>query len=360
MVAWRADGRELYYLAADRGVMAVGVRTDSGFEFGKPRLLFKAPESIPLQGTPGGLASIARDGERFLFAVPPPPPPRPPLTRVSVLDRQGKTLQTFGDPGRYGGPTMSPDASRIAVIKTFENSDKSEIWVFDVATGKGVLFAGGLDGVNGLLWSPDGNQLYYVTTRTGGFGVLLRKRADGTGAEEQVYRHTPGAPLNVNDISRDGKFLTFVSGGVIFVLPLTGDASARKPVEWLRDEYNNNFGRFSPDGRSMAYISNESGRQELWVRPFDPSSLVASEQGKQKLTTNGASVMVSWRADGRELYYRLGDLSDALNIAVDATPAAGSQAPTPRYLFRAANTTGGASNISADGQRFAVVTSLPK
>jgi Tol biopolymer transport system component len=360
MVAWRADGRELYYLAADRGVMAVGVRTDSGFEFGKPRLLFKAPESIPLQGTPGGLASIARDGERFLFAVPPPPPPRPPLTRVSVLDRQGKTLQTFGDPGRYGGPTMSPDASRVAVVKNFEDSDKSEIWVFDVSTGKGVLFAGGLDGVNGLLWSPDGNELYYVTTRTGGFGVLLRKRADGSGAEELVYRHTPGAPLNVNDISRDGKFLTFVSGGVIFVMPLTGDASARKPVEWLRDEYNNNFGRFSPDGRSIAYISNESGRPEVWVRPFDPSSLVASEQGKQKLTNEGASAMISWRADGRELYYRMFDLSDALNFAVDATPATGAQVSTPRYLFRAANTTGGARNISADGQRFAVVTSLPK
>ena len=361
MVAWRADGRELYYLAADRGVMAVGVRTDSGFEFGKPRMLFKAPESIPLQGTPGGLASIARDGERFLFAVPPPPPPPPPLTRVSVLDRQGKSLQTFGDPGRYVGPTMSPDAARVAVIKNFDDSNKSEIWAFDVATGKGVLFAGGPDGVNGLLWSPDGNQLYYVTTRTGGFAVLMRKRADGTGAEEQVYRHTPGAPLQLNDISRDGKFLTFVSGGVIFVLPLTGDASARKPVEWLRDEYNNNTGRFSPDGRSIAYISNESGRPELWVRPFDPSSPVASEQGKRKLTNEGASAMISWRADGRELYYRLGDiLPDALNFAVDATPAAGAQVPTSRYLFRAANTTGGARNISADGQRFAVVTSLPK
>jgi len=142
------------------------------------------------------------------------------------------------------------------------------------------------------------------------------------------------------------------------VLPLTGDASARQPVEWLRDEYNNNFRRLSPDGRSIAYISDESGRPELWVRAFDPSSLVASEQGKRKLTSDGASVMISWRADGRELYYRKGDLADALNIAVDATPAAGAQVPAPRYLFRAANTTGGARNISPDGERFAVMTAL--
>jgi Tol biopolymer transport system component len=359
MVAWRADGRELYYLASDRGVMAVGVRTDSGFEFGKPRLLFKAPDSIPVTGTPGALASVGRDGERFLFAVPPPPPPQPPLQRVSVLDRQGKTLQTFGDAGRYGGPTMSPDGARVAVLKVFENSDKGEIWVFEVATGKGTLFASSPDGFNGLLWSPDGSQLYYVTTRTGGFGVLSRKRADGSGQAETVYQHTPGAPLNINDISRDGKFLTFVSGGVIFILPLTGDSAARKPVEWLRDEYGNNFGRFSPDGRSIAYISDESGRPELWVRSFDPSSLVASDQGKRRLTNEGASVMVSWKSDGRELYYRKGDLNDALNIAVDAAPTTGAQIPTSRYLFRAANTTGGARNISPDGERFAVVTNVP-
>jgi eukaryotic-like serine/threonine-protein kinase len=364
MAAWRADGRELYYLAADRGVMAVNVRTDAGFEFGKPRLLFKAPESIPILGTPGALASISRDGERFLFAVPPPPPPRPPLTRVSVLDRQGKTLQTFGDPGRYTGPTMSSDASHVAVIKNFENSEKSEIWIFDTATGKGLLFAGGLDGVQGLLWSPDGAQLYYVTTRTGGFGTLLRKRADGSGAEELVYQHTPGAPLNINDISRDGKLMTFVSGGAIFMLPLTpgaAGASAAKPVEWLRDEYFNNFGRFSPDAKSIAYVSDESGRPEVWVRSFDPSSLAAaSDQGKRKLTNDGAGPVISWRADGREIYYRIGDIGDALNMAVDPTPAGAAQTPASRYLFRAANTTGAARNISADGERFAVVTNVPR
>jgi hypothetical protein len=69
--------------------------------------------------------------------------------------------------------------------------------------------------------------------------------------------------------------------------------------------------------------------------------------------------MISWKSDGSELYYRKGDLTDALNIAVDAAPAAGAQIPTPRYLFRAANTTGGARNISPDGERFAVVTNVP-
>src|SRR5262245_1026428 len=121
MVAWRADGKELYYLGPDRGVMAVNVRTESGFEFSKPRQLFKAPDSIPIAGTPGALASVSRDGERILFAVPPPPPPPPPLQQVTVLDRQGKTIQTLGEPGRYVEPVFSPDAARVAVRRTTPN-----------------------------------------------------------------------------------------------------------------------------------------------------------------------------------------------------------------------------------------------
>ena len=66
MVAWRRDGQELFYFAPDRGIMSVSVSTSPAFEFGKPKLLFKAPSSFPVSGTPGGLASISRDGQRFL------------------------------------------------------------------------------------------------------------------------------------------------------------------------------------------------------------------------------------------------------------------------------------------------------
>jgi len=202
--------------------------------------------------------------------------------------------------------------------------------------------ATGLEGAAGLLWSPDGSQVLYVSSRTGGYNVILRKRSDGSGSEELLYRHTPGAPVNLNDISPDGKFVTFASGGVIFVVPLTGtDPLARQAVEYLRDEYNNAFGRFSPDGRSIAYLSDESGRSELYVRTFDPSSAIAPEQGKRRLTNDGASVAVSWRADGQEIYFRKADLSESLIMAVDATSsAAGAPPAAPRFLFRTAGRRG--------------------
>jgi Tol biopolymer transport system component len=211
-VFWRADGKELYYLSLDRGMMAVNIRTDSGFEFGMPRLLFKIPEAFPAGAGIGPLSSMSPDGERFLFAVPRTPPPRPPLPQITILDRQGKSVRTVGQPDRYSGATFSPDGSRVLVRKSPETVGDTELWSFDVATGKGALVTSGQIGT--MLWSPDGKQIYYVVNRPGGFQPIMRKAADGSGSDEVIYQYTPGAPVNMDDITPDGKFLTFDSGGV--------------------------------------------------------------------------------------------------------------------------------------------------
>jgi Tol biopolymer transport system component len=204
-----------------------------------------------------------------------------------------------------------------------------------------------------MLWSLDGKQIYYVVTRPGGVGVVMRKAADGSGSDEMIYRHTPGAPVNINDITPDGKFLIFDSGGVLWIVPLTGgDAATRQAVEIAREEYFIFGGRFSPDARSIAYLSTETDRAELYVRPFEPATGKLVGETKTQLTKDGVSSIVSWRADGRELYYRKGDMNDALTMAVDM-----STAPDPKFLFRGPGI-GAAKNISRDGQRFVVV--MPK
>ena len=298
---------------------------------------------------------MSRDGDRFLIAVPRTPPPPPALPQITILDRQGKALKTVGEPGRYSDATFSPDASRVVVRKSPETVGDIELWTFDVATGKGSLLAASNQiTFSNMLWSPDGKQIFYVVSRPGGVGVIMRKAADGSGSEEELYRYTPGAPVNINDITPDGKFLTFDSGGVILMLPLTGGpAATRQAIEVARDEYFSFGGRFSPDGRSIAYLSTETDRAELYLRPFDPASGKLGET-KLQLTKDGVSSIVSWRADGRELYYRKGDMNDALTMAVSVLTAARFQAGTPQFLFRAANV-GGARNINRDGQRFVVV-----
>ena len=357
-VYWRSDGKELYYLSLDRSMMVVNVRTAPGFEFDTPRVLFKVPEAFPAGQGLGPLMSTTGNSEKFLIAVPRTPEPPPALPQITILDRQGKTVQIVGEPGRYSDATFSPDSSRVVVRKSPETVGDTEIWTFEVATGKSNLVAKSnqITGSN-FLWSPDGKQILYVVNRPGGFNAITRKAADGSGNEEELYRYTPGAPVTINDITPDGKLLTFDSGGVILIVPLAaGDAATRQAVEIARDEYFFFGGRFSPDGRTIAYLSTETDRSELYLRAFDPATGKLGEP-KLQLTKDGVSSIVAWRSDGRELYYRKGDMNDALTMAVAVSTAPRLQAGTTQFLFRAAFV-GGARNISRDGRRFVVV--VPK
>ena len=106
MVFWRRDGKELYYLAADRAIMAVEMGSGSTSAFGKPTLLFR-PSADIVQAIGPGNASVSRDGERFVIAVP-----RPQLRQLTMYDRQGKVVSTIGQPGFYNQPNLSPDGTR--------------------------------------------------------------------------------------------------------------------------------------------------------------------------------------------------------------------------------------------------------
>jgi Tol biopolymer transport system component len=357
MVAWRRDGQELFYFAPDRGIMAVSVSTSPTFEFGKPKLLFKAPNSFPVSGTPGGLASISRDGQRFALVVPPPPR----LRQITVLDRQGKTVRKVGEAGLYDLPALSPDGTRVAVVRNDPVTDNVDIWSIDMSTGKGTAITSDEDQDITPIWSPDGKQILYVSipARNARFWSIYRKAADGSGSAEQLFRFTPGASLQLTDISADGKYLGFSSGGALFVVSLTGtDPLARKAIEYMRDEYNEFLGRFSPDSRFVAYVSNESERNQIWVRPFDSVSGTPPVVGKWRVSKDGGDSMIAWRADGGELYYLHNDVDtgDTMVMAVEIVMAPSFQAGTPRLLFRLPMSPQGNpgqwKNVTKDGQQF--------
>lgn len=355
MVFWRRDGRELYYLAPDRSVMMVEVKTGGqSFEFSRPRPLFKLPDSLPMAGAPGGLANVSRDGERVVVAVPPPVP----LRQLTVFDRSGRILSRVGQPGLYVQPSISPDGSKIAVIRTDPQTGTGDIWAFDIATGKSTAVTSDPLPENAPVWSPDGKQVAYVSMRNN-FAGIYRKPWTGQGTEEQLFRYTSGAGMVLTDFSKDGRFVAADGGGLVMVVPLTGnDALKREAVDFARSEFEAGAGRFSPDGRYVAFGSNETGRFEVYVRPFDPATGEAIGETKWQISKEGAMGGLNWREDGKELFFLSADQASrqVRVMAVDVSTTPVFTVGTPRELFRVQGPLPGNpaqwKNVTPDGNRF--------
>ena len=361
MLFWRQDGREVYYFAADGGVMAVPVSAAPTFEFGKPAMLFRLSEAVPVNP---GTASVSRDGERVVLAVH----PNPTLLQITVFDRRGTVVSKVGEPGRYLNPALSPDGTKVAVLRIDPRTSIQDVWTYDVASGQGSAVTNDPSPENAPIWAPDGRHVVYVSTRLG-FAGIYRKPWDGMGQEEQqLFRYTPGAFLVLTDWSADGKFVTFHDGcsGVLHVLPVSEDQSGleRKAIEWLRDEYEVAQARFSPDSRFIAYLSNEIDADtfQVYVRPFDAAKpeVDASSAKPVQVSTAGALGMIFWRADGKELYFMTPQWQ-VMAMDVSTTPT--FKAGAPRLLFTLPGPSVGNPqqwrNVSRDGQRFVFVMSVP-
>ena len=362
MVWWKRDGQELFFFGPDRVVMSVQVKSGRGtFEFSKPRPLFKAPESIPAQSNPGAFGSVSRDGERIVFSVPPMPPQR----QLTVFDRSGKEVSRIGPPGMSLQPSVSPDGSKVAVTRPDPQTGNNDIWAFDIATGKGAQVTTSAENDAAPIWF-DNNRIAYVSTR-GNFAGIYRKQWTGQGAEEQLFRYTAGAGMVLTDFSPDGRFAMVDGGGIILAIPLTGtDPLKREAADFARSEFDAGAGRFSPDGRFVAFGANDTGRFEVYVRPFDAKTGEAAGETKWKVS-NDAGVIggLGWRRDGRELFYHVGDntTNEIKVMAVEVTTTPEFKASAPKELFRLKGPLPGNPNqwkhITPDGQRFIFAVPMP-
>jgi Tol biopolymer transport system component len=361
---WRKDGKELYYGSREANVMVAQVSTSPSFTFTKPSVLFRPPNGVPLN-----IRDLSQDGERFLVL---PPPRGPQLQQISIFDREGKEVGKVGEPGLYQGPAFSPDGKSLALMITDLKTGSRLIWTMDIATGKAVAINDDTHPAQGPMWSPDGKYILYVGIRGSGTSVALgvyRKPADGTGTEELLYRHTAAAGIDLTDISADGKYLLCGSGGVLLVVPLTGtDPLARKAIEFSRGEFDETVGRFSPDGKFIAYRSDEANplKGEVYVRPFDTATGKPGD-GKWQVSKDGVNAMIHWRADGKEVFFRgLNlDTNDLVVMSADVSASAsqgaqGFQAAAPKVLFKLPGPlNGNLNNISRDGQRFVFAVNVP-
>jgi Tol biopolymer transport system component len=352
---WRRDGKALYYMARDQSVMASEVNTAPAFTFKKPEVFYKQPGAVPDR-----ITYISADADRFVVL---PRPRGPQLQQITIFNREGQVLKKVGEPGMYSGPAFSPDGTRLLVSKNDLSKGRADLWVIDVASGKSTQLTNDTFPRFGHLWSPDGRRVYYSSLRDGDFSVF-RRAVDGTGAEEFLFKYTPGAGLMISDIAPDEKSIVCESGGVILTVPSTGsDPKTRTAVESLREEFDDSTGRISPDGKFLFFRSDEkqAERFETYIRPFDPATGKVGD-AKWQVSKDGVAAMLHWRADGKEVFFRGLNLdsNDLYVMATEISSTPTVHPGTPKLLFKLPGPlSGNLGNISRDGQQFVFAINVP-
>jgi serine/threonine-protein kinase len=285
------------------------------------------------------------------------------------VDRKGAEQPLAAPPRPYDNPRLSSDG-RVLAVGTLT---PAEIWVYEIA--RGTLSRLTFEGGQRPLWSPDGKRIAFRSARAGKPPNLFWKPADGSGAEERLT--TSDHLQTALSWSPDGQVLAFLdiaptTGNDIWVLPLEGDPSAAlrtgpsagssrlssgqagqglKPRPFLQTTFLEDGAQFSPDGRWLAYVSDESGRSEIYVQPFPGPG------GKWQISTEGG-IEPMWARNG-EIFYRHGNQW----MVVETRTQPGSQpifsAGTPRLLFEGPYVASGfaAANydVTGDGQRLLMV-----
>ena len=255
----------------------------------------------------------------------------------------------MGVPADFSSPALSPDERKVAVGIRDPKTKMRDIWVADLLRGATTrLTFDAADDLNPV-WSPDGTRIAFTSDRKGERDIY-QKLSDGSGPDELLLEGRDGQK-NLEDWSPDGKYLLYnhqPAGHLyLLVMPLTGD---RKPVPYLKTEFRTDQAQFSPNGRWVAYRSDESGKNEVYVQGFslDPSH----PRGKWQISTAGGEEP-QWRRDGRELFYVAGNKLMAVDVKTDGQSF---EAGIPKRLFdvRMPSRVRNRYVVSKDGQRFLV------
>jgi serine/threonine protein kinase/Tol biopolymer transport system component len=262
-------------------------------------------------------------------------------SRLVWVGRNGGEQPLPAPAHAYLGPRLSPDGRMVAVAI---QEQEAQIWQYDLS--RETLTRWTFEGSNnvGPTWSPDGKRIAFNSNNKGGPLNIFWQLADGSGGLERL---TTSQYANVPmSWSPDGKLLAFLevnptTGYDIWVLRMDD----RKAQLFLRTPFNESVPRFSHDGRWLAYVSNESGRYEIYVQPYPGPG------GKWQISTEGGTEP-AWNPNGRELFYRSGDKMMAVDIATRPSFTVGK----PQMLFEGPYMPTPLTNpnydVSPDGQRF--------
>jgi Tol biopolymer transport system component len=282
--------------------------------------------------------------------------------QIVLMDRTGKAPVPVGAPGGVLMPTISPDEKSVGYTRN--GAGASDLWLRDLDRGAEKRFTTS-PSLNGEFnWSPNADRAVFVSNRGGAFDIF-QKATTGLGQDELLLP-TRQTRL-VSQWSHDGRFIVYSETGKkqdLWFLPLAQDGSLpplaeRKPVLFLQTEFNEGEGQLSPDSHWMAYVSDESGRLEVYVRPFPPAD------GVWPISTAGGE-QPRWSGNGKELFYVAAD-GKMMAVPIKASPGTSGTKlsfepgmATPLFDAHLASPPGGGLtfqyDVTKDGKRFLVDT----
>jgi Tol biopolymer transport system component len=269
------------------------------------------------------------------------------VAQLLWFDRKGQEIGIALRPGIYGNVSLAPNGKTVASDTTDPDSQNTDIWIYDLETqsAKRLTFDPSIDSLP--IWSPDGSRMLFGSNHGTTFELFLK---DTNGAQEEKVIPQEGPDRLPTDWSRDGKYLLYQRGADLWFLTFP----ELRPTQFLKAISTLKNGRFSPDGKWVAYSSNESGRWEIYVTSFPEG------HGKWQISNAGGD-QPRWRSDGKELFYLA---ADSKIVATPVSIGANFDAGTPVALFQAnpremvATTEQFFYDVSKDGQRFLINTQL--
>lgn len=272
--------------------------------------------------------------------------------QLKWFDAQGRRLGTVAEPGGYNSVALSPDGRQVAVSRTNpENTPNWDVWLLDVERNTSTRLTYEQVRATFPVWSADGKAVIFGSIRGDEVDLCLRL-ANGTGDERVLLKSTAGDKYATNS-SRDGRFLLYTvenpeTKSDIWALPLQGD---HKPIPFLRTEFNESSGQFAPVGHWIAYTSDESGSDEIYVREFSSGSDDGSfDAGSKWLISKGGGNYPRWRGDGKVLFY-IASQGMLMSVDISSKPTFRAGAPKPLFQLPPGSIGG---DVTADGRRFLI------
>jgi Tol biopolymer transport system component len=272
------------------------------------------------------------------------------------FDRRGAPLGAAGSGASFSQPSLSRDGQSIAARRIDPETQNSDIWLIDATSGRSTKLTQGEFSAQPL-WSPDGSSIVFTSQRRRAPPNLYFKSLSASVEEQRLFESR--LVNHTTDWSRDGRFVVYSTqnednGWDVMVLPMSGPESERQPRPYLSTEFDEHFGRVSPDGRWLAYMSDESGVNEIYVQSFPAPG------AKQRISVAGGVEPV-WRGDGTELYYVAPD-DTLMAVPMANGPALRPGAPMPLFKTRFSRRIirrfqfDPTYVVSNDGRRFLITT----